>query len=131
MADLDPEVLDHLRTICLALPEAYEEAAWIGTRWCVRSKTFAHVVHIDGHPPVYTRVVGPDPHTVLTFESAPPELDALRGSDPPFFAPPWRPTIVGLYLDGPVDWTEVAELLIESYCVHAPARLVALVDRPD
>ena len=28
------------------------------------------------------------------------------------------------------DWAEVAELLTESYCVLAPKKLVALVDRP-
>ena len=29
-----------------------------------------------------------------------------------------------------VDWDEVAELLTESYCVHAPKKLVELVERP-
>jgi hypothetical protein len=35
-----------------------------------------------------------------------------------------------MVLDERVDWKEVAELLIESYCVLAPKKLVALVDRP-
>lgn len=38
--------------------------------------------------------------------------------------------MVGLRLDADTDWTEVAELLTESYCVLAPKKLVALVDRP-
>jgi hypothetical protein len=29
-----------------------------------------------------------------------------------------------------VDWTEVAELLTESYCVQAPQKLVRQVRRP-
>jgi hypothetical protein len=33
-------------------------------------------------------------------------------------------------LDDDVDWDEVAELLTESYCLLAPKKLVALVDRP-
>jgi hypothetical protein len=35
-----------------------------------------------------------------------------------------------MVLDGGVNWSEVAELVIESYCVLAPKKLVALVDRP-
>lgn len=33
-------------------------------------------------------------------------------------------------LDGDTDWDEVGELVTESYCVLAPKKLVALVDRP-
>lgn len=32
-------VLARLRAACLALPDAYEEQAWVGTRWMVRKKT--------------------------------------------------------------------------------------------
>ena len=32
-------------------------------------------------------------------------------------------------LDGEVDGEEVGELLTESYCLFAPKKLVALVDR--
>ena len=42
--DAPEEILDKLREICLAFPDAYEEDAWAGTRWCVRKKNFAHVV---------------------------------------------------------------------------------------
>ncbi|MCW2798958.1 MAG: hypothetical protein JWQ70_430, partial [Aeromicrobium sp.] len=43
MGEVPPEILDRLRPICLGLPEAYEEPAWTGTRWRVRTRTFAHV----------------------------------------------------------------------------------------
>jgi hypothetical protein len=33
-------------------------------------------------------------------------------------------------LDASVDWSEVTELLTESYCLLAPKALVGLVDRP-
>ena len=46
------------------------------------------------------------------------------------FKPRWRPTVVGMVLDAGVDWGEVAELVTESYCVLAPKKLVALVERP-
>lgn len=36
-----------------------------------------------------------------------------------------------MVLDGQTDWDVVAELMTESYCVLAPKKLVALVDRPE
>jgi hypothetical protein len=130
--DVAPEIVDKLRSVCLALPEAYEESAWVGTRWRIRRKTFALVLTIDaGWPPGYARAAATDgPVTVLTFESSGPELAALSEAGHPFFKPPWRPTVVGMVLDARVDWHEVAELLTESFCVLAPKKLVELVDRP-
>ena len=45
--DDPPGVLARLRSICLDLPEAYEEQAWAGTRWRSREHTFAHVRTAD------------------------------------------------------------------------------------
>ena len=131
-ADVAPEILAELRRVCLGFPETREEQAWVGTRWRIRTKTFAHVLTIDdGWPPVYARVAATDgPATVLMFRSSGRELRALREGGPPSFAPTWRPDEVGLVLAEDVDWTEVAELLTESYCTQAPAKLAALVDRP-
>ena len=133
-SEVPPEVVEQLRAVCLGLPEAYEEEAWVGTRWRVRKRTFAHVLVLeDGWPPAYARAVGVDgPACLLTFESSGAELDALSAIGHPFFKPPWRPTVVGLILDHPgaVDWNEVAELVTESYCMLAPKALAAGVDRP-
>ena len=130
--DVAAEIVDRLRSVCLALPETHEESAWVGTRWRIRKKTFAHVLTIDaGWPPGYARAVATDgPATVLTFESSGPELAALSEAGYPFFKPPWRPTVVGMLLADGLDWHEVAELLTESYCVLAPKKLVELVERP-
>ena len=130
--DVVPLLLDGLRARCLRLPEAYEERAWVGVRWRVRGRTFAHVLTIaNGWPPAYARAAGTGgPATVLTFRSAGPELDVLSGTGSPFFRTPWRPDEVGLLLAAAVDWDEVTELLTESYCALAPRKLVELVDRP-
>jgi YjbR len=134
--DAPPEVVARLRPVCLALPEAYEEHAWVGTRWSVRKKNFAHVVSVDGgYPPAYARAAETDgPAVVLTFRSAGEELAVLSAAGHPFFRPPWAPNIVGMLL-GPevddVDWDEVEELVTESYCLLAPAKLAARVDRPE
>ena len=132
-ADVPAAIVDHLRRCCLALPDAYEEAAWVGTRWMVLKKTFAHVLMIaDAWPPAYVRAAGSEgPLTVLMFRSAGVELAALRNAGPPFFSPPWRADEVGMTLDDNVDWNELSELVTESYCVQAPKALVELVDRPE
>jgi hypothetical protein len=131
-ADVSPEILTRLRTICRAFPDSSEEQAWVGTRWRVRTRTYAHVLVVDaGWPPAYARAAGADgPITVLMFRSSDPEAEVLRGAGHPFFAPVWRSDEVGMVLDDDVDWSEVAELLTESYCVLAPKQLRTRVDRP-
>lgn len=131
-SDVPAEVVDRLRGICEPLPEAYEEAAWVGLRFRVRGRTFVHVCAIkDGHPPAMSKHAGTrGPALVLTFESEGEELGILRQSGHPFWAPPWRPTVVGLFLDEATDWTEVRELVTDSYCMQAPKRLARLVPRP-
>ena len=130
--DVPLEVLARIRLVCVALPQAYEESAWVGTRWRIRGRTFAHVLLIDsGWPPVYARAAGSDgPITVMTFRSSDGELEALRRAGFPFFKPRWRADIVGMVLDAGTDWEEVAELITESYRILAPKRLVELVDGP-
>jgi len=123
------EVVARLGAICLALPEAREQEAWVGTRWRIRTATFAHVVAVgSGWPPAYAAAAGtPGPATVLTFRADGEELAALSAIGPPYFKPLWFRDIVGMVLDERTDWTEVEELVTESYCLLAPARLVEQV----
>jgi hypothetical protein len=131
--DVPIEVLTRLRDICAGLPETYEEAAWVGRRWRVRTKTFAHVLTVDEDgPPSHIRAASADlPVGVMTFRSSGDELDALRRAGHPFFYAGWGRDVMGMVLDDRTDWDEVAELLTESYCVLAPKKLIALVDRPE
>jgi hypothetical protein len=43
---------------------------------------------------------------------------------PPFGGAGW----VGVYLDVPVDWAEVREIIVEAYRIVAPRTLVAELD---
>lgn len=130
--DVPDDIVEPLREICLSLPGAYEEQAWIGTRWRVRGRTFAHVLTVE--PDVdspFARVVGAGQEvTVLTFRAPPEELDALVAAGPPFFKARWGRDVVVLTLVDDIDWTEIAELMTESYCVLAPKKLVARVRPP-
>jgi hypothetical protein len=126
-------VLAKLRGVIPALPEAYEEPAWVGIRWRIRTRTFAHVLRIvDGAPLAYARAAGTEgPEMVMTFRASGPELDALANAGAPFFKPVWFTDIVGMALDGSTDWREVAELVTDSYCLLAPKKLAAEVARPE
>jgi hypothetical protein len=130
---LVPEIwVERLADIALALPDAYQEEAWVGERWRVRGRTFAHVLRVEpGRPKAYSDAVGSEgPHVVLTFRADPEELDAIVGSGPRYFKARWGRDVAGVVIDDLVDWGELAELLTESYCRLAPRKLVRLVDRP-
>ncbi len=117
------DVAQRLRDRCLPLPDAYEQRAWVGTRWMVRTRTFAHVLGMetDDAPPM----------VVLAFRAATDENDMLRHAGHPFFVLGWGRDAMGMVLDDHTDWGEVGELVTESFCVMAPKKLIALVDRPD
>jgi hypothetical protein len=120
--DVPGDVEVRLRERCLALPEAYEEPAWVGTRWMVRKRTFAHVLGVE---------VDAGLLVVLSFRSAGEDLEALRHAGHPFFVLGWGRDALGMVIDAATDWDEVQELVTDSFCVLAPKKLVALVDRPD
>ena len=121
-ADVEAVVLERLRERCLALPDAWEEPAWTGVRFLVRKRNFAHVFAICGPDGAVS--------TIMAFRSPDEERGALIASGHPFFFLGWGRNAVGIVIDSDTDWDEVGELVTESYCVLAPKKLVALVDRP-
>ena len=112
--------MERLRKICVALPGAHEEPAWVGTRWKAGGKTFVHVLPVvGGRPAAYARACGSDDAVVLTFRSAvplkPPYFRAVWGTK-------WGPQVYGLELGGRVDWKKLAKLLAESHRLMATPR---------
>jgi hypothetical protein len=114
--------LTRLRKLCLALPEAHEVEAWGEPTFRVRNKLFAMYAaagnhHGDGRPAVWCKA-GPG-NQQLMVAAAP-----KRFFVPPYVGPSgW----VGVFLDGPVDWRELGDLLTDSYRLVAPKRLAALL----
>jgi len=123
--EVPPSIVLRVRAACARLPEAYEEQAFTGVRWRIRTRTLVHVVTIDEEP---------TPTTVMWFHAPPDEIDALLAVGDPF-SPGWDDGLVTMVLseDGTTDWREVQELLIESYCLLAPKKLIARLGdtRPD
>jgi len=128
--DIPPIVVSRLQAACLALPEVREEQAWVGTRWRIRKRSFAHVLVVsDGWPPAYAKAAGSDgPICVLTFRSPLLQMDAHAFTWAPFFRPVWFPDIVGMTLDDGTDWDEVTGLVRASYRHLAPRKLAERAD---
>ena len=120
--------------IALALPETREEDAWVGVRWRIRARTFAHVAPVGGSSPAIDLAAGTSGHTgesvIMTFRASGDDLDVLARIGHPFFKPAWSPTVLGVHLSPATDWDEIAELVTDSYCLLAPKKLAALVARP-
>jgi hypothetical protein len=110
--------LEHLREICLPLPEVTERAGQ-HSAFQVRGKTFLYFT--DNHHG--------DGMLALTFKAPPGAQEILVGSAPDrFFVPPYvgHRGWVGLRVDTEtVDWDEVADLVVDSYRLLAPRRLAA------
>jgi hypothetical protein len=121
------DVLSRIRLTCLDLPEAIEERAWAGTRWCVSGKNFAHVLAIsDGWPKAYASAAATHgPACIVTFRLSPEHCAAARFSRTPFFRPVWFPNLAGVVIGADTDWDELGDLFRESYRVLAPKKLVA------
>ena len=118
-----------VRKICLALPDAYEEQAWVGTRWKIRANTFAHLLEIvDGYAPSFAAAAGTaGPAVVLTVRCPGDELAAVLRR-PGVFGPLWNRNDVGIRLAEFDDHDELAEMIIESYRLRAPQRLARQLD---
>ena len=120
LGEPDELFVERVRSVCLGLPETYEEPAWVGVRWRIRKRTVAHVFDIE---------LDAGPVAAVMFRLAGPELEVLRGMGPPYFAE-WKDAAM-MTLDDGTDWAEVAELLTESYRFLAPKKLIAMLDLPE
>src|SRR3954451_7693862 len=113
--------LERLRQLCLALPEVTEPLSHGEPTWFVQGKKtfvmFANHHHDDR----------------LAFWCAAPDgaQEMLVASDPErFFRPPYvgHRGWLGVYLDVPADWDQIADLVVDAYRAVAPKRLAAVLD---
>ncbi|MBJ8337789.1 MmcQ/YjbR family DNA-binding protein [Antrihabitans sp. YC3-6] len=116
--DVPREWVERLRDILGRFPSCEEESAWVGIRWRVGSSTVAHVFG------------GEDQLFRILFRSEPSEVLAFENLGPPYFKTEWGTNTVGLIIDDETDWDELTEMLTDSYCLQAPARLAEQVERP-
>ena len=105
-----------LRAICLALPEAHEEAMKRGPSYRVEDKIFALERPWNERIGLWCKV----PQGTREF---------MLGADPArFFIPPYfgAKGWIGVGLDDAADWREVEAFVRRSYRLIAPKRLAKL-----
>ncbi|MBX3084590.1 MAG: MmcQ/YjbR family DNA-binding protein [Anaerolineae bacterium] len=113
----DESVLEKLRAICLALPEATEGEGVGQPTFRVRDKIFAM-----RHPH--------ETRTSLWCKAPPGLQEALINSEPErFFRPPYvgQHGWIGIWLDVALDWEFIRHLITQSYQMTAPKRLIKLI----
>jgi hypothetical protein len=116
--------LERLRRLCLALPETTERLSHGEPTWFIRGKT-TFVTYADHHH---------DDRVAFWCTALPDARDALVNADPErYFVPPYvgHRGWLGVWVDVPVDWDEMAELVVDAYRMVAPKRLLAELDARD
>ena len=116
--------LTRVSKICLALPEATRQDSGSHAAFLVRKKTFAYFLN-DHHG---------DGIVSVACKALPGDNSALASAQPSRF---YLPSYIGprgwvaLRLDvGEADWQEVGELIMGSYRLIAPRRLVLSIKLP-
>ncbi len=119
-ADIPVAYLAAAREICLALPDATEKETWEHPTFRVRDKIFAAIGTADGI-------------TTMSMKAAPGEQEQLLATGHPFFRPRYTGNKgwIGILVDDGTDWTEVAELVTDSFCTIAPKTVARRVERPE
>jgi hypothetical protein len=118
---MDDDVLGRLRRICLSLPESAERNSHGEPAWFVGTGR-QFVCFADHHH---------DDKLAFWCAAPPGRQDELVGSEPGrYFVPPYvgGRGWLGVRLDVPVDWDEIAEIVEDAYRMIAPRRLLAVLD---
>ncbi len=119
---VDDSIMRRLRAICERnrLPEAMEAEAFGSPTFQVRTKNFAMLHQPEQGTAVWCKAAP-------GFQEALIERDPVRYFRPPYLGPKgW----IAAWLDAATDpdWDEIEDLIVTSYRLVAPKRLVALLD---
>ena len=123
---MPPSPLARLRKLCLALPEAHEVEAWGEPTFRVRNKLFAMYAAPNNHH-------GGGRAAVWCKAAAGNQALMLRAEPERYFVPPYVGPSgwVGVWLDRNPDWSEVKDLMRDSYRLVAPKKLAARLEEDD
>jgi YjbR protein len=125
--EVPEDIVERVRTLCLALPEVTVRVDGSLTRtrstahsFDIRRRSFCLLVAREG--PTGKAV------PLLVLRAGPDEREALLSIGRPFFAPRAGRDRIGVLLTDGTDWEEIRELVTDSYRILAPKKLTALLD---
>lgn len=113
-------MLEAARDICLSFPYAVEQETWGHPTFRVREKIFAAM-----------GVYEEDGSVTMAMKAPPGEQEILLATGHPFFFPMYVGVRgwIGVYVDPATDWSEIAELVEDSYRMTASQRQIARLDQ--
>jgi YjbR len=125
--EVPEDIAERICALCLALPEttvrvdlSLSPARSDAQSFEIRRRSFCLLVaRADS---------AGQPVPLLVLRAGPEEREALLSTGHPFFAPRAGNDRIAVLLTGETDWTEIRELVTESYRRLAPRKLSALLD---
>ena len=125
--EVPEDIVERIRALCLALPEVTVRVDGSLTRarstarsFDIRRRSFCLLV-------AWEDPAG-QPVPLLVLRIGPQEREALLSIGHPYFASRAGRDRIGVLLTDDTDWTEIRELVIESYRILAPKKLTARLD---
>ncbi len=111
------KLLVKLRAFCLALPETSETDSFGHPNFRAGKRTFAVYEHYKGRASLAVKLPRPDGQALL--------------ADPRFYVTPYSGNHgwVSLWVDSPVSWTLVEDLVLKSYREVALRRMLSALER--
>lgn len=125
--EIPQEVEARVRTLCLPLPEvtvrvdeSRSRARSTAYSFEIRRRSFCLLIAV-------TDATG-TPAPLLVVRVDPDDREVLLSVGHPFFTARAGPDRIGVRLTADMDWTEIRELVTESYRILAPKKLGALLE---
>ena len=125
--EIPEEIVERIRTLCLALPEvtvrvddSLTPARSTAHSFDIRRRSFCLLVARGDSTG--------KPVPLLVLRAGPAERDALLSIGHPFFAARAGRDRIVVLLTGDTDWEQIRELVTDSYRILAPKKLTALLD---
>ena len=125
--EVPEDIVERIRTLCLALPEVTVRVDYSLTRtrstarsFDIRRRSFCLLVAWEDS--------AGKPVPVLVLRVGPEEREALLSTGHPYLASPAGRDRIVVVLTDDTDWEEIRELVTESYRILAPKKLAARLD---
>lgn len=122
LPDVDDDIADRVAAICSALPETTCRVDKWAYSYEIRKKPFCHLVAPEDQ-------LG-NPVPIVVVRADPEERAALLAIGTPYFASGGQVDRVGVVISEATDWSEISELITESYRIVAPKKLSRLLPEP-
>jgi hypothetical protein len=125
--EVPEDIVERVSALCLALPEVTVRVDYSRIRerstarsFDIRRRSFCLLVAWEDP--------ACQPVPLLVLRIGPQEREALLSIGHPYFASRAGRDRIGVLLTDDTDWTEIRELVIESYRILAPKKLTARLD---